>query len=92
MLDLFPDTVDKTKDGATWQVGNWHCRNWHGFLQSREGDRGNWCFQVHGFAGPEDGDGTAWVYTITGQEPCPIDKHNRILINGKRYGRAHWNH
>lgn len=94
MLDLFPETIkeiDKTKDGAVWWCGNWQCRNWRGWLQSREGGTGNWCFQIGSFSGPEDGNGTAWVYTITGDEGCPIDRHGRVLIEGKRYGRAHWN-
>jgi len=94
---LFPDLIDKTKEGATWWVGAWQCRNWHGFIQSREGGRGNWCFQIGGFSGPEEGNGIAHVYIIRsdgslGESPHPIDGPGRVLIEGKRYGREHWNH
>lgn len=91
-LELFADPPDRTTHGAKWWAGNWECRNWRGWLQSREGGTGNWCFQIHGFSGPEVGDGWAHVYKITGQERVPIDSRNRILIEGKRYGRDHWNH
>lgn len=49
-----------------------------------------------------------WIFYITGFSYCdkfahilksdgstefvPIDKKDRILINGKLYGRDHWNH
>ena len=94
---LFTDMIDKAKDGAIWWAGNWQCRNWHGYIQSREGGTGNWCFQVGGFSGPEDGNGIAHVCIIRADEslavsPQPIDANNRILIEGKRYGRSHWNH
>lgn len=84
--------INKDQHGATWWAGNWQIRNFHGWLQSREGGAGLWQFQIHGFSGPEGGDGLASVMRVTGRRDVPIDRHNRILIEGKRYGRAHWNH
>lgn len=91
-LELLAEPIDKTRDGATWWAGNWQCRNWKGWLQSREGGKGTWTFQIGGFSGPEDGDGLARVYRVEGCQDVPIDRRNRILIEGKRYGRSHWNH
>ncbi|GGE30042.1 hypothetical protein GCM10011360_17670 [Primorskyibacter flagellatus] len=97
-LELFalPPTK-KHMHGATWRVGAYECRNWHGWFQSREGGKGNWLFQIHGFSGPEDGNGIAHVYRVGTDgdlydSPVPIDGPGRITINGRKYGRDHWNH
>lgn len=95
---LFPlDPIEKAKPGAQWTAGAWHCRNFNGWMQSREGGQGPWQFQIYGFSGPEDGDGTAAVYRIAADgtlkhQDVPIDRHNRILVDGRRYGRDHWDH
>lgn len=90
--ELFADTSAHDSHGAIWWAGNWQCRNWHGYLQHREGGSGNWCFIIHSFGGDPDGEGTAWVHRIEGKEAVPIDANNRLLIRGRRYGRSHWHH
>lgn len=90
--ELFSEDPAHTQDGAVWWAGNWQCRNWHGLLQHREGGQGNWCFLVHSFGGDPDADGTAWLHGIDGKTPVPIDRANRILVEGKWYGRERWHH
>jgi hypothetical protein len=90
---LFSDLIDRSKHGATWRDGAWTARNWRGWFQSREDGSKIWRFQIIGFRG----DHSAMVYQVadTGglvSVPVPIDAGDRILIEGKRYGRAHWDH
>lgn len=91
-LDLFGDAPAHATEGASWWAGNWQCRNWRGYLQHREGGRGNWCFIIDSFGGDTDGEGTAWVLKIEGKEAVPIDRRNRLLIQSRRYGRSFWHH
>ena len=98
-LDLFEPLayahLTPADNGCVWWAGNWECRNWNGWFQSREGGRGNWRFQVPWF-GLDDR--TCSVYaiaqdgTLTARDDVPIDSQNRILIDGKRYSRDHWCH
>ncbi len=97
MTDLFPETINKGQHGATWQAGAWTVRNWRGYAQQREKGQRDWQFYVDGFSGPEDGNGIAHVLMIradgtTCTAPHPIDRHNRITIMGRKYGRTHWDH
>ncbi|WP_435171123.1 hypothetical protein [Falsirhodobacter sp. 1013] len=95
MDDLFPDTITKAAHGAIWWAGNYECRNWHGYFQSREGGRGNWRFQVPWFS---TDDVTCSVYAITEagdvqtRDLIPIDDKARITIMGRKYTREHWEH
>lgn len=80
-------------------IGNWQKRVIEGgWLQYRElrrdGTFGNWQFQVHGFDDSVTGQaGYCTVANIdTARHEVPIDACDRILINGRRYGRDHWNH
>ncbi len=94
--DLFPDLPvirpDMSQHGAQYQDGNWHFRNWHGYVQTREVGQPNWCFQIYGFGCTEcsvlvwHSDGTSHRETV------PIDEANRITILGRKYGQSHWNH
>ncbi len=72
----------------------WQVRNFHGYHQSREGSAGPWRFYVSGFDHTFSGqDGFCYVLLTGGNtERVPIDKDDRILINGRRYGREHWSH
>ncbi|MDF3888858.1 hypothetical protein [Cupriavidus basilensis] len=65
-----------------------------GFLQFRESEHDPWRFYVAGFDATASGErGYCWVLTASGDtEPVPIDEQDRILIDGKRYGREAWNH
>ena len=91
--DLVP--VDRSLHGAVWTTGNYQCRNFHGYFQSREAGTGNWMFQVPWFA---NDDKTCTVYRIgddgelAHENNVPIDAKNQITILGRRYGRDHWNH
>ena len=94
--DLFPDAIairpDMSKHGAQYQDGNWHIRNWNGYVQTREVGQRNWCFQIYGF---RDFDCTVLIWHIDGtrrREYVPIDEANRITILGRKYGQCHWNH
>jgi hypothetical protein len=70
-------------------------RDFHGYRQTREvirNDAGTfrtkWQFYISGF-----NEGTCSVLLFDGgYEVVPIDAKDRILINGKRYGREHWDH
>ncbi len=88
----FLEPIPHDTHGATWWVSNWQCRNFHGYFQSREGGRGNWCFQIQGFG---DDDCTVMAWDHHGK-PCgkvvPIDRKDQITINGVQYGRGHWSH
>lgn len=95
MNDLFPETITKGANGAIWWAGNWECRNWHGFFQSREGGCGTWRFQVPWFSSD---DVTCSVYVITEagemqtRDMIPIDDKSRITILGRKYAPEHWDH
>lgn len=90
MFDVIPR--EKAQHGATWWNGNWECRNWHGYFQSREGGTGPWMFQIYGF-----GDTDCSVYTLDEAGKMvlgrvPIDDQNRIAVLGRKYGPSHWAH
>lgn len=96
MKDLLPDAPEdhafKGQHGATWTVGNWRCRNFHGFFQSREIGARNWCFQIHGFG---EADCDVMAINERGEmirREVPIDSANRITIMGRKYGRSYWSH
>lgn len=62
-------------------------RDFEGYRQIRIDKR--WVFVVLGFTD----DGTCRVIKADGNhEFVPIDAKDRILVNGKRYGRNHWHH
>lgn len=84
--------ADMARHGAVWWRGNWECRNFHGYFQSREGGEGLWCFQIHAF-----GDTDCCVYALDTsglliQMRVPIDDQNRITVRGRKYGRNQWAH
>jgi len=88
----FFDPVDRTVPRSTWWSGNYQCRNWQGYYQTREGGTGPWKFVIYAF-----GVNDAVVYAIDAMgalkyNRVPIDARDRLLINGKRYGRRHWDH
>lgn len=92
MADLFPETINKGQHGATWTVGNWQVRNFHGFIQQRERGQRNWQFYIDGFG---DFDCSVAGLDENGMRisrRVPIDEANRITIMGRKYGRAHWDH
>ena len=95
MNDLFPETIDRKKHGATWTVGNRQMRNFRGFLQSREFNDENWQFQIPWFSTDNI---TCSVYVIDdageikAQAGIPIDYQARITIHDKKYGRQFWDH
>lgn len=68
-------------------------RNHEGYKQMRE-TQGNWRYIVAYFDSTSSGqDGYCYVVTDKDTtEKVPIDSCDRILINGKRYGRDHWDH
>lgn len=92
-IELIPMSgEDKGQHGAVWWSGNWECRNFDGYFQTREAGRGAWRFVIYGFGSTE-----ASVYKVNpfGDliiEDVPIDPEDRILILGKRYGRNFWQH
>jgi hypothetical protein len=94
-LSLTLDLGEKGRNGAVWWSGNWECRNWHGYFQSREGGVGNWCFHIPWFS---NDDVTCTVYglndagEIYNKERIPIDAQANITILGKKYGREYWDH
>lgn len=96
--DLFPDTIDKTQDGASWTIGDWQFRNWRGWHQEREGGRGQWQFRISGFSGGAAGYETeAHIYRIgeRGQLVTRIvqmDRLDRINVEGRKFGRSRWAH
>lgn len=90
-----PKLPPPLKHGETGWVGNWQVRNFHGYHQSRECGRGTWQFHITGFdSTPSGQSGYCTVAKYGGgTEPrVPIDAKDRILIQGRRYGRSHWNH
>lgn len=71
---------------------SWQERDFEGFYQAREvvpGHRpGRWRFYVLGF-----GDTECTVYRADkSRQRVPIDARNRITINGRKYGPAHYAH
>ncbi|MEM1396634.1 MAG: hypothetical protein AAGH38_04190 [Pseudomonadota bacterium] len=88
----FFDPVDKGKHGATWWAGNWQCRNWRGYFQSREQGKGPWQFSIYAF-----GDVDAVIYAIDDEGTLYhwrvfMDDRDRLLIDGQRFGRNRWQH
>ena len=88
----FFDPVDKSVSGATWWVGNYQCRNWNGYYQTREEGKGPWQFVIYAV-----GDIDAVIYAVNDKGDLyhwrvPMDAKDRLLIGGKRYGRKHWCH
>jgi hypothetical protein len=74
-------------------MSNWQERvTSTGFKQFREGNRGRWRFQVYGFRGEPGTHSTCTVYAADGRREVDIDPKDRILIEGKWYGRVHWDH
>lgn len=67
----------------------WSVRDFHGYYQSREGERGAWEFYVSAFRGDDE----AVVLRYDRSYECvPIDAQDRVKIAGRWWGRAHWNH
>ncbi|WP_243613088.1 hypothetical protein [Shimia aestuarii] len=82
----FLDPIEKSVSGATWWAGNYQCRNWHGYYQTRERGAGPWQFVVYAF-----GDKEAVIYAINNigslyHWRVLMDAKDRLLIDGKRYG------
>lgn len=69
-------------------------RDFHGFAQFREDENDPWRFYVSGFDSTSCGEAgeCAVLRTDGGLEWVPIDAENRISINGRKYGRQHWDH
>lgn len=93
----FLEPVSKGQLGAVWWAGSWECRNWHGWLQSREQGRGPWCFTIYGFSGEPETHSSCSVYALDESgslitREVPIDPRNRITIEGRKFGRSHWMH
>lgn len=64
-----------------------------GFIQYKEGKGEPWRFYISSFDATSSGqDGFCNVLHQDGLEQVSIDKDDRILIEGKRYGRKFWNH
>lgn len=85
--------TDHSQHGATWRAGNWNCRNFHGYFQSREVGAKNWCFQIYGFNDHDCSVATIKDDGEMGHENfIPIDAQDRITILGKKYGRPFWSH
>ncbi len=90
-LVLF-DPIDRSNSGATWWAGAYQCRNWNGYFQSREGGTGLWQFTIYAF-GEDDA-------VVIGLDQAgarchirvPMDAQDRLIIDGKRYGRSKWSH
>ncbi|PTT80844.1 hypothetical protein DBR42_18875 [Pelomonas sp. HMWF004] len=74
-FDLFGDS------GLTRTASTWQTRDFKGYRQSREGDRGTWRFHVLGFEGSTGADARV-----------AIDAKHRITVDGLKYGPAHWTH
>lgn len=94
-LDLIPMTeTEKAIPGAQWWAGEYQCRNFGGYYQVREQGRGDWQFVIYGFGCD---DTTASIYRIDRDgrlvhEDVPIDGHDRLTVNGRKYGRDNWRH
>lgn len=85
-------SADMARHGAVWWRGNWECRNFHGYFQSREDGTGPWQFQIDSF---DDTD--CWVDTLDASgkmihEAVPIDDQSRITVRGRKYCLDHWAH
>ena len=65
----------------------------NGFVQIKDSGSRIWKFYVTSFDNTASGEnGTCYVLTEYGSVPVPIDAKDRILINGRRYDRKHWDH
>lgn len=75
-------------------ASEWERRDFHGFAQYRECPADRWRFYVCGFDATVSGQaGYCNVLRTDGTEQSvPIDADDRIFINGRSYGRRHWNH
>ena len=75
--------------------GNWQRRVINGgWVQRREGTRGRWMFEIVSFDATFSGH-SGFCHVENTKQPfnrVPIDAQDRILINGRRYRRAHWHH
>lgn len=72
-------------------------RDFIGYRQQMEEDekgRKHWVFYAAGLDGTISGEnGFCHVLKSVGsEEQISIDKHDCILLNGRRYDRSHWNH
>jgi len=64
-----------------------------GFVQFKEGKGEPWRFYISSFDSSSSGqDGFCNVLHQDGLQRVPIDKHDRLLIDGKHYGRKYWRH
>lgn len=86
--------IDKGQPGAIWWAGDYECQNFNGWYLSRWGGEGHWQFHIYGFGNDEV---SCSVYRLNTSgalelETVPIDEQDRITIDGKKYGREHWNH
>lgn len=69
-------------------------RDFHGYAQFRESEKCPWSFYICGFDHTTSGqDGKCTVLRSDGsKEWVTIDKKDRLLILGKKFGRRYWNH
>lgn len=97
MTDLFPDAPPKPLliHGDERKRGTVFERNFHGFYQYRETRRCRWRFVIEAF-GCDDSTAEVLRMKPDGQSvtcsTIPIDAKDRLLIEGRRYGRDHWKH
>jgi hypothetical protein len=79
------------KDTRDAQGNGWQACDFNGWQQAREfvnGKPGRWRFYIAGFS-----DHDCRVLRADGSySRVEIDRCNRINIDGKQYGQAHWNH
>ena len=86
--------MNTLEPGEKRRIGNYWIRNFKGYFQSREGNKGPWLFYVIGFGGTyPDGVGTCSVRMSDGRSKrVLIDDQHRINIDGRLYGYEHWDH
>jgi hypothetical protein len=96
LFEIQTRPVEYMKDGMLHRNhGTWEERNFWGFRQTRYPGE-PWEFYITGFCGPKLADGSDGVGHVLkfdgGTYPCQMDMRSRVRIDGRWYGRKHWNH